>query len=101
MYQGEMPTFDLSVISDWGRANLVKFNASKTQFLHLSTRHNLPETYPLFFSDTQLSPSSTLNILGLSFTGNISGFFVFFFVLALGRALVIYKKKKIDAQSVH
>ena len=48
------------------------FNASKTQFLHLSTRHNLPDNYPLFFNDTQLSPSSTLNILGLSFTKNLN-----------------------------
>ena len=28
---------DLSIISQWGRENLVTFNASKTQFLHLST----------------------------------------------------------------
>ena len=48
------------------------FNASKTQFFHLSTRHNLPNNYPLFFSDTQLSPSPTLNILGLSFTSNLN-----------------------------
>ena len=48
------------------------FNASKTQFLHLSTRHNLPNNYPLFFNDTQLSPSSTLNILGVSFTQSLN-----------------------------
>ncbi len=29
---------DPSIISDWGRRNLVSFNASKTQFLHLSIR---------------------------------------------------------------
>ncbi len=29
---------DFSIISDWGRRNLVSFNALKTQFLHLSTR---------------------------------------------------------------
>ncbi|MPC37069.1 hypothetical protein E2C01_030543 [Portunus trituberculatus] len=34
--------------------NLVLFNASKTQFLHLSALHNLPDNYPLFFSDTSL-----------------------------------------------
>ena len=61
----------LSKISDWGKANLlVLFNALKTQFLRLSTRHNLPNNYPLIFNDTQLSPSPTLNILGLSFTCN-------------------------------
>ena len=65
----ERLTSDLSKIIDWGKANLVLFNASKTQFLHLSTRHNLPNDYPLFFNDTQLSPS-TLKILGLSFTCN-------------------------------
>ncbi len=64
----ERLTSDLALISDWGRRTLVSFNASKTQFLHLSTRHNLPNSYPQFFDNTQLSPSSTLNILGLSFT---------------------------------
>merc|ERR1711980_39032 len=67
---GECLTSDLTIISDWGRRNLVSFNASKTQFLHLSTRHNLPDDYPLFFDNTQLSPYPTLNILGLSFTQN-------------------------------
>ncbi|XP_050710739.1 uncharacterized protein LOC126995293 [Eriocheir sinensis] len=63
---------DLTIISDWGKKNLVSFNASKIQFLHLSTRHNLPNNYPLFFDNTQLSPSSTLNILGLSLTQNLN-----------------------------
>ena len=48
------------------------FSASKTQFLHLSTRHNFPNNYPLFLYDTQLSPSPTLNILGLSFISNLN-----------------------------
>merc|ERR1712035_158174 len=64
----ESLTSDLSVISDSGKANLVLVNASKTQFLHLSNRQNLPDNYPIFFNNTQLSPSSTLDILGLSFT---------------------------------
>ena len=33
---------------------------------------NLPDNYPLFFSDTQLSPSLTLNILSLSLTHNLN-----------------------------
>ncbi len=37
----ERITSDLSVISDWGRANFVKLNTSKTQFLHILTRHSL------------------------------------------------------------
>ncbi len=68
-------TSDLAIISDWGRRNLVSFNASKTRFLNLSTRHNLPNSYPLFFNDTQLLPSSTLNILALPFTLILSGNF--------------------------
>ena len=65
-------TSDLSLVSDWGRANLVLFNASKTQFLQQSTRHNLPDNYPLFFIDTQLPLSSTLNILGLFLTEKLN-----------------------------
>ncbi len=34
-------TSDLTIISDWGRRNLVSFNASKTHFLYLSTRQSL------------------------------------------------------------
>ncbi|KAK3884497.1 hypothetical protein Pcinc_011235 [Petrolisthes cinctipes] len=65
-------TSDLSLISNWGRENLVVFNASKTQFLHLSTRTNLPDNYPLSFNDTQLNLSPSLNILGVSFSHNLS-----------------------------
>ncbi len=68
----ERLTSDLVLLSDWGRRNLVYFNASKTQLLHLSTRHNLPNSYPLFFDNTQLSSSSTLNILGLSYIQNLN-----------------------------
>ncbi len=50
----------------------MSFNASKTPFLHLSTRHYLPDTYPLFFNNTRLSPSSTLNILGLSLSNDLN-----------------------------
>src|SRR5678815_4199064 len=32
-------SFDLSRISNWGKENMVVFNASKTHFLH--TQHNL------------------------------------------------------------
>src|ERR1044072_4332559 len=47
---------------------MVVFNASKTQFLHLSTRHNLPHNYDILFENTQLKPSSVLNILVVSFS---------------------------------
>ena len=65
-------TYVLSFVFDWGRANLVLFNASKTQFLQLSTRHNLLDNYLFFFNDTELPLSSTLNTLGLSFTKNLT-----------------------------
>src|ERR1700755_603917 len=68
----EQLTSDLSLISNWGRENMVVFNASKTQFLHLSTRHNLPYNYDIFFENTQLKPSSVLNILRVSFSRDLS-----------------------------
>ncbi|MPC63987.1 hypothetical protein E2C01_058096 [Portunus trituberculatus] len=45
-------------------------NDSKTQFFHQSTRHNIPDNYPLFFNDTELFPSSTLNYI--EFAHNLS-----------------------------
>ncbi|KAL7630805.1 UNVERIFIED_CONTAM: hypothetical protein RMT77_018982 [Armadillidium vulgare] len=51
---------------------MVVFNASKTQFLHLSTRQNLPHNHDIFFGNTQLKPSSLLNILGVSFSRYLS-----------------------------
>ena len=63
---------DLSLVFDWGRANLDLFNTSKPQFLQLSTRHNFPHNYPLFFNDTQLILFPTLNTLSLPFTKNLN-----------------------------
>ena len=68
----EHQNFYLPLVSDWGRGNLVLFNASKTQFFHLYTRQNLLDNYPFYFDDTHLSLSSTLNILGLSFTKTLN-----------------------------
>src|ERR1700755_2007651 len=68
----EQLTSDLSRISNSGREYMVIFNASKTQFLHLSTRHNLPHNYDIFFENNQLKPSSVLNILGVSFYRDLS-----------------------------
>ncbi len=42
----ERLTSDVGLISDCGGRNLVSFNVSKTQFLYLCTRHNLPNSYP-------------------------------------------------------
>ena len=61
-------TSDISLVSDWGRANLVLFNASKNQFLQLSTRRILLDNYLLLFNDIQMPLFSTLNTFGLSFS---------------------------------
>ncbi|KAL7647784.1 UNVERIFIED_CONTAM: hypothetical protein RMT77_001393 [Armadillidium vulgare] len=52
--------------------NMVVFNATKTQFLNLSTQQNLPHNYDIFFENTQLKPSTLLNILGVSFSRDLS-----------------------------
>ncbi len=59
-------TSDLPLIYEWGRRNLLSFNASKPQYLHLTAWHDPLHNYPLFFENTQLFPSSTIYILGLS-----------------------------------
>ena len=64
-------TSDLAKITNWGKENLVVFNASKTQFLHLSTRKPL-NNYNIFFENTQLKPSPILTILGISFSRDLS-----------------------------
>ncbi|KAL7630118.1 UNVERIFIED_CONTAM: hypothetical protein RMT77_019747 [Armadillidium vulgare] len=68
----EQLTSDLFRISNWGRENMVVFNASKNPILHLSTRHNLTHNYDIFFENIQLRPSSVLNILGVSFSRDLS-----------------------------
>ena len=70
-YVDNMKTHDIVTISR--RVNLILFNASKTQFLQLSTQNNLPDNYPLFFNDTHthLPLSSTSNTLDLSFIKNL------------------------------
>ncbi len=90
----ERLTSDLSIISDWGRRNLVSFSASKTQFLHLSTRQDLPRNYPLFFNNTQLSPLPILNWLGLSYTQKLNFIEFFFFFTATGATQGHNKKEK-------
>lgn len=54
---------DLSLISDQGRVCLVTFNATKTNFLHLSTRHSLPDYYPLKFNNPQINVILLLSLL--------------------------------------
>ena len=64
-------TSDLSVISEWGMQNLVSFNASKTQSLHITTRR-IVTPLTVRFGDSELSPSSSLDILGISFSPDLS-----------------------------
>ena len=71
-FKNSIFTTPLSLVSDWGRAKLDLFNASKTQYLQLSNRHNFPDNYPLFFNDTQLTLASTLNTPGLSLNKNLN-----------------------------
>ena len=63
---------DLVHISDWGNRNLVNFNSSKTQFMHLTLRRNIPDNYPLQFDNTPLTPSPSLNILGISYSQDLN-----------------------------
>ena len=63
---------DLDHISDWGMRNLVTFNASKTQFFHLTTRSFRQLDYPLEFDHSPLSPSPSLNILGITFSRDLN-----------------------------
>ncbi len=68
----ERLTSDLALISEWGRKNLVSFNASKTQYHHLTTRHDPLHNYPRFFENTQLFLSSTIKIHGLSLSKDLN-----------------------------
>ena len=66
---------DLSRVSDWVKENLVVFNASKTQFPHLTTRSDLASdyVYDVFFEGIRLKPSPSLNFLGVSFSRDLYG----------------------------
>jgi len=62
---------DKGSISSWGSQNLVKFNASKTQFLpiFLSTT---PSNYDIVFEDNEIKPLNFIYILGINITSNLS-----------------------------
>lgn len=61
-----------AILSVRGKQKLVSLSASKVQFLHLSTQHNLPRSYPSFVDDTQFPPFNALNIRGLYFTRKLT-----------------------------
>ncbi len=63
---------DLTIISDWSKRNPVSFKPQKHSFSTYPLDIILQTTIPYFFYNTQLSLSSTLNILGLSLTQNLN-----------------------------
>ena len=62
---------DLESISEWGAQNLVTFNASKTQFLPVSLSTN-PSDPQVLFNGNLIEPLSSINILGVQITSNLS-----------------------------
>merc|ERR1712002_944080 len=58
-------------ISSWGAQNLVKFNASKTQFLSISLS-TIPSNCVIDFENNVIPPPSCINILGVNITHNMS-----------------------------
>ena len=62
---------DLGRISDWGQNNLVRFNASKTQFLPISLS-STPSDFVINFEDKEIEPLPSINILGVNVTNNLS-----------------------------
>ena len=62
---------NLESISEWGTHNLVKFNASKTQFLPISLS-TLPLNSSILFDNSEIQPLSSINILGVQISGNLS-----------------------------
>lgn len=59
---------------------MVAFDASKTQFHHHSTGHNLPHNYPIF-GNTKLKLFSILIFFDFPFHVNLLGRFKLFFFL--------------------
>ena len=58
-------------ISDWGRRNCVKFNASKTCFIPISLS-NLPSDYSINFENVEIAPLTSINILGIEINNKLS-----------------------------
>ena len=62
---------DLEKISEWGTQNLVKVNASRTQFLPISLSTNSSDPQ-ILFEDSSIEPLSSINILGVQISSNLS-----------------------------
>ena len=62
---------DLAKVSEWGYKNMVNFNPDKTQYIKFSNRTN--HTHPqITFNDTNISPSPSIEILGITLTSTLS-----------------------------
>ncbi len=62
---------DLDSILQWGAANLVNFNSSKTQCTPFSLKHSKFEPN-LSFNNNLIVPKDTLSALGLNFSSDLS-----------------------------
>jgi hypothetical protein len=63
---------DLSKIIQWGKANLVEFNSSKTHELLISNRQDVDEFPSIYMSDTVVAKESSLSMLGLTIDNKLS-----------------------------
>lgn len=61
---------DLNIIRDWGKANRVDFNASKTQSCLLSMKTNRTVA-SVYFDGQNLARCSDISILGMRFNDNL------------------------------
>ena len=62
---------DLDSIENWGRTNLVKFNASKTSLLPVSLSTTASNLF-IHFANEAIVPSQTINILGINISRDLS-----------------------------
>ena len=63
---------DLSSIVSWGKSNHINFNASKTHLMLISSRRDVNDFPELSMSNSTLSRESSMHMLGLSFSSNLS-----------------------------
>ena len=61
----------LTMSSEWGTCNLVKFSISKTQLLSTSLS-NTPSNYSIIFEDSKIPTLNSINILGLQISSSLS-----------------------------
>mgnify|MGYP003471208139 FL=1 len=65
-------TTDLSKIIQWGKANLVEFNTSKTHQLLISHRHDTDDFPSMFMGDDNVENETSLSMLGVTLDSKLS-----------------------------